>query len=286
MPLPLSRRVRNPGNSSRISRSPRGFSFKSSPSFSTVVSFTTIRGQGGCSSSSTRLARMPRAPSRSPLLSAFSAFFFASFASRQDSASSRAGSRQVNTFASPIRAESRRPTSGLMLHDSEARPTANRPVRHPSSSYTLHRTDLLCTPMRPYPVNSPYSLLEMQLLERPPSRFQKSSQDVVPGENVWKSEELARELRASLQLLRNKRPVLSSTFRQHEARRLSTIFTGANGRLFNQPRIQALRTMCPVLFLSDRPALSLEISPNGTAFDLGGGRFWVELSQQLSPKGR
>ena len=115
---------------------------------------------------------------------------------------------------------------------------------------------------------------------------ESDGQDVVPGENVWKREELARELRASLQLLRNKRPVLSPTFRQHEARRLSTIITSANGRLFNQPLIEALRTMCPVLFLSDRPALSLGISPNGTAFDLGGGRFWVELSQHLSPKGR
>ena len=225
---------------------------------------------------------MPRAPSRSPLLSAFSAFFFASFASRQDSASSRAGSRQVNTFASPIRAESRRPTSGLMLHDSEARPTANRPVRHPSSSYTLHRTDLLCALSSKFAVlsfgNAVVGASAVAVSEEQPGRCTRRK--------FWKSEELARELRASLQLLRNKRPVLSSTFRQHEARRLSTIFTGANGRLFNQPRFRPYAQCVQSYFFRIGRLCLSEISPNGTAFDLGGGRFWVELSQQLSPKGR
>ena len=78
--LLFSIRARKPG-ARWIGNSPRGFRLSSSPSFSTVALLTTIRGQGGLSSSSGTFARMARAVSLSPSFSAFPAFFIASLAS-------------------------------------------------------------------------------------------------------------------------------------------------------------------------------------------------------------
>ena len=110
-----------------------------------------------------------------------------------------------------------------------------------------------------------------------------SSKRYAAGETIWNCDGLIRHLKSIQENYESSNPVICPEFRLCESARLSNFVADHRAEVFNLPLLDAVRSAAPVplLFISDRPALSLGFDPDSLDDDLGGGAFWTELRKCL-----
>ena len=106
----------------------------------------------------------------------------------------------------------------------------------------------------------------------------------VAGEEGWRRTALIYHLRDVLINVRGKKPVLCEQFREQEGLCLASLLQKKQCDLFNQPLLRTLRgtkDTC-VLFVTDRPAVSLNIYADDVSCNRITGMFWNMLRKCLN----
>jgi hypothetical protein len=115
------------------------------------------------------------------------------------------------------------------------------------------------------------------------SELELLSGQIIQGELLWDAAALTKHCESVISNMNENRPVLCSEFRRCESVQLRELILRQAGAVFNFPLLNVIKAAVPLtlLFVTDRPALSLGFTPSILSEDLGGGTFWTALKQSL-----